>query len=319
MPDSNSRITIIQGEQTFKISFSRLLGRVHQLCPQILSSINSCISFYSDPEKKYSGPWNPFWIDPHDDEARVYLEHFNDPILENLVLMIPDKRKKLYELVLQMTHFLANYWGYDEIKTREDSFKIGRKRSRIKKWDPLPWVEEPEFKLILNQFYELRAEISPICEQLVNHLVQTYNYSYIKDFGDQKAKDLIDRAYNAKPKTALKYLNKAISFGRPTFMSYSAYSDMGDTFRYLKDFPAAIEAYSNGIEDFNAIAVNKNNSLMIRYLFCARGLCYWETKEFESAYRDLETATRGITDPKQFGPHQDMYLKAVEKLAQRRD
>lgn len=101
------------------------------------------------------------------------------------------------------------------------------------------------------------------------------------EFGDQRAKDLIDEADGElDPKRAVKLLHKALRYGRTGIQASKAYMGLGMRYEDLGDTARAIKYYTK------AIGVGGPSAIILFW----RGQLYYQRKQWKEARSDFEQA-----------------------------
>ncbi len=111
-----------------------------------------------------------------------------------------------------------------------------------------------------------------------------------EEFGDQRAKDLIDKAGDKlNPRQAIRLLNQALQYGQDGIQASKAYLDLGWLYSNLGDTENAIDCYTKSID------ACKYTPSIAHYW---RGELYYQKELWEKALDDFEQAiVLGITSP----------------------
>ena len=104
-------------------------------------------------------------------------------------------------------------------------------------------------------------------------------------FGDQRAKDLIDRNEGeTDPRRAIRRLHRALSYGRTSIQAKKAYQDLGRYYEELGNVPRAILYYTKTIELGEVLDIPSVPALYWR------GILYYQRGDWQSACRDFARA-----------------------------
>lgn len=218
--------------------------------------------------------------------------------LQTLIRQVPIKAAHLQRINVQLMDWLVQFFGFKKLPQEDAYIKIGRKRFRIKKGEPLSWQEDPEFQQKLNELKILFEDIQAIEISLADELFKEYNYSRISDMGSQRAKNLIDKSYAASTKQAIKYLKKAISYENQTFMAYKACNSLADIYLGEGQYDLAVENYTQAIQAIEAVTLNPNQ--WAKKLYLLRGLAYTKLGQMKHGIHDIQNGLEGLEEPEKY-------------------
>lgn len=306
-------ITININGRISTFSKAELPSNLHSEIRVLLEAIRRSVSFFSSPQKNKLGrhPMRKVYFD-----IEPYLKYIDDNVLRELCSQAANQRKIMDETNLKLFETIAVFLGYGDSVTKEVADKIGRKRDRMKKGEIPPWVDLPHFSDDLKKLTSAQSTIERLEPLIVERLISVYDYSYIKHFGNDQAKTLIRSAESVKPTTAIRYLQKAISYGEPTYMSYRAHLAMGQNYWYLGNYKATVDSLSTSIEHFKLATVNMYSPKRMRIPLLFRGLSYIKLGNNELAIEDLRAATQEPIEELVWLPYKKEFEEALSFLAQ---
>jgi tetratricopeptide (TPR) repeat protein len=126
------------------------------------------------------------------------------------------------------------------------------------------------------------------------------------EFGDQRAKDIIDVAYEEPdPHRAIKLLHRALKYGDTGIQASKAYGELGRLYEDLGDITQAITYYTRAIE----VGVPE------AYEFFWRGQLFYQLGQWEAARHDFEQALafeKGFFSPER--EQAQCYLAEIEQI-----
>lgn len=258
MMNSDERITMVteHGKDIY-INYSSLPQHIHTDTASIVKMIDLSIDFFFGQDKNKTTPKFTHQKSSRRTHILLFSKHVHDDELRLLCETVFAARRELEEINDKLYLLIAGFLNIKKIPAPNEFDKIARKRHRLKEKD-IPWQESPEYVQLYDKLLNLKERVVTINEQIVARLVNLYDFQCVISLGDQKAKSLIDRSYNAKPKKALEYLEKALSYGQPTFMSYKAYSSKGDIHKQAGEFNLAIDDYSTAMAHLRESTINCN-------------------------------------------------------------
>lgn len=159
--------------------------------------------------------WHPWLLFPIGLEPVI--PHLNDKHLQNLGLTFCQIDKRFYQQIQEWAVALARFFGY-EVPPTETVYKRITRRRRSYQENEIPvWMLQVEFQNLALQLQEIIKASEAVTAQIIEHRKEAYpDHVTPEQLGDQRAKDLIDRA-NEQPgisaQQAIKLLKRALRYG----------------------------------------------------------------------------------------------------------
>jgi len=255
-----------------------------------------CVRFYSDkkvfPQKEVSGLWSPW----HRLSSLVSLLQECVPQLP-LTLQEPCRSlivqaDRLEALNERWGQALANYLHIPVSAAGMDYPRLRKKLdNRRRRAGPI-WLTQANFQQLLAETQAIASATEEAWLQLRRNLMGTYPHLVVTDadFGDQRAKDLIDLAVGeSNPRKAIKLLQRALRYGQTGIQASKAYLVLGNQYADLGDVDQAIASYSRSVEAW------RDPLPMAIYW---RGELYFRQNRRDEARRDFERVLEfGIWSP----------------------
>jgi tetratricopeptide (TPR) repeat protein len=225
------------------------------------------------------------------------------------------------ELDNQFVALIAEFFGLPAPQTQRDRRKLMRKMGKYGSTGGPVWAAQPEYQRLAEQSRQAFAAVEEIKQRIDDRLVylismtddsedaqlptpiavparrllrprnwdptysqpQTIELGEIskEEFGDQRAKDLIDAADGElDPKRAIQLLHRALRYGRTGIQASKAYQGLGMRYEELGDTARAIKYYTKAMEAWHPSAI----------LFFWRGELYYQRGQWTEARNDFEQA-----------------------------
>lgn len=225
------------------------------------------------------------------------------------------------ELDNQFVALIAEFFGLPAPQTQRDRRKLMRKMGKYGSTGGPVWAAQPEYQRLAEQSEQAFAAVEEIKQQIDDRVAQLLSVASSssedtqppfavpdvrlrrprnwnptqsiqlqeftefeisdEEFGDQRAKDLIDAADGElDPKRAIQLLHRALRYGRTGIQASKAYQGLGMRYEELGDTARAIKYYTKAMEAWHPSAI----------LFFWRGELYYQRGQWTEARNDFEQA-----------------------------
>jgi tetratricopeptide (TPR) repeat protein len=240
-----------------------------------------CEQFYSSDEliPDLSVTWTPW--------AGTYYEDFSsriaDETLREIVHSLVVHSNQVVHLNDQLAVTFRDYFGRQKPASLEEDFSFAREINEHRKSVGPSWLEEPGIVELVQKTQNLRLTIQELKPLLERELNRVYGHLVVtkEQFGDQRAKDLIDQAegeFNLH--RAIKLLVEALEYGDTGIQASKAHLGLGMRYEELNEYDKAIEHYTKAMDALEPFS---------RVLYW-RGRLYYEQGQWDEARKDLEQA-----------------------------
>ena len=174
---------------------------------------------------------------------------------------------------------------------------------------------QSQFQILAEETQKLVAQIQSLAPEINRRLMQTYSHlsHFIvsdEEFGDERAKDLIDRAImQSNPKRAIELFQRALNFGQKGIQASKAYIGLGMQHEDRGNIDQAIEYYTQAIEAW------KPTSLLHFW----RGRLYARQKRWDEARHDLESALSFSSEGRLRSPEYEQAKELLDRIVHRNE
>lgn len=247
--------------------------------------------------------WHPWSFSPVGLEPFVSL--LTDKKLQDLILAFGQIDEQFRQHMQEWAIALANFFDYTVPPTETVYRKIIRKRRAYQESQTPVWMLQVEFQNLSLQLQEIVKTSETMTLQIMEQIRRVYQeYETPEALGDQRAKDLIDRA-NEQPgisaQQATKLLKKALRYGTTGIQASKAYMRLAMWYEDLGDTAKAIEHYG--------LSMNAWREYPYAYFVCGR--LYHEQQRYTEALNSIRKALEFPLD--EWGEVED-YEKAKQLL-----
>lgn len=271
-----------------------------------------CLNFYSANKLGRDLPsmWHP-WHYPRHTGYDEEIPHITNEGLRELFRLLRIELEKLDDLNVYWSKALANYFKVSQPQTLSEMESFARKINSHRRRKGPTWLEETNCQELFTRTRPVISRIENLLLQIDGAISQEYGHLLVtgKDFGDQRASDLIDKADATTPKTAIKLLQKALTFGTTGIQASKAYFGLGMRYEDVGNIELAIENYSKAIQAYKSFG-------MVHFW---RGRLYYQQQKWIEARADFEKALsfsveNGLPSPEKEEARR--YLEELSKLSQ---
>lgn len=168
--------------------------------------------------------------------------------------------------------------------------------------------------MLAEEMQKLIVRVQRVAQETDERILQAYPHIPLisdEEFGDERAKDLIDRGVaQSNPKKAIKLFQKALSYGQKGIQASKAYLCLAMVYEDEGDIAQAIEYYTQAIQ-----AWKEPTSMMYFW----RGRLYYQQGQWERARHDFKSALAFPPEEKLFSPEYQQaqeFLKKIEASAE---
>lgn len=210
-----------------------------------------------------------------------------DDAIRELCQSLVIQSQKLDELNEQWGQALASFLKLPPPRSESDLIQLRKRLDAYRKKNGAAWASREEFQPLVEQTRQVAEDAEQIWPQLHSQLLQVYPHTYgdlvktHEGFGDQRAKDIIDRAYEVDAQSAVRLLQSALRYGHTGIQASKAYRELGNRYHELGDAERAIENYTKSLE-----AWEEPNWMALFY----RGELYYQQGRWKEAREDLQRA-----------------------------
>ena len=219
------------------------------------------------------------------EDEPLYFSNIHDAPLKNMFEQYSIEREKLIQLNMQWTKMLLQFLHlpfpkhlreWDEFRQQIDEHRAKHGAS---------WMELSKSQWLATEMQQLITIINEQNSKINKRMVKVYSDLIItdEDFGDQRAKDLIDMTEgipDSHPEEAIKLLNEALTYGETGIQASKAYLGLGMRYEDLNEIDTAIENYTKSLE------ADKPFSICLFW----RGKLYFQQGKWLEAESDFEQA-----------------------------
>ncbi len=278
----------------------------------ILGFPNICYRFYIADKlpSEIRDIWSP-WGGGVGMENPDFSVDIPDQELRELVHKLVVESNKLVHINARWLTALADYFQKPIFSSLQERFAFSRKINRHRRKHGTSWISEPqiqgllqETKVVIEAVEALKLPIEERLEEVYGHLIVTN-----EEFGDQRAKDLIDSAEgvpDSNPRKAIKLLQKALKYGGMGIQASKAYLGLGMRYEDLGEIVGAIEYYTKSMETLEPFS----------FAYFWRGRLYYEQGLWDKAQADFEQALSPENGELDFMDHKEAedYLRKIENM-----
>lgn len=271
-----------------------------------------CLNFCSASKLGEDLPstWHP-WHYPSHTGFDPLIPQITNKGLRELFRLLRIELEKLDDLNVYWLKALANYFKISLPQTLSEMESFARKINFHRRRKGPTWLEETNCQALFTRTRPVISRIESLLLQIDDFISQEYGHLLVtgKDFGDQRASDLIDKADAASSKKAIKLLQKALTYGTMGIQASKAYFGLGMRYEDLGNIELAIENYSKAIQAYKSFG-------MVHFW---RGRLYYQQQKWIEARADFEKALsfsveNGLPSPER--EEAERYLEELKKLNQ---
>ncbi len=256
-------------------------------------------------------------------ELREIIAQVDDEELRALLEALEAQATRVVELNGRFVEVVARYLGLPVPQSQEERRQFSERMNQYKlpqdeamlnqpesrSWNPV-WAAQADYCELVRQSYVLFRECEAIVRRIYARRVALLEAirdedrtppemeerlarlmewdmpagTILEDFGDQRAKDLIDMAGDGKEKRSVALLQRALRYGKTGIQAAKAYLRLGMHYDDAGDINRAIGYYTK------AIAACKGPFVDALYL---RGKLYYRQERWAEAAEDMERALAG--------------------------
>lgn len=233
---------------------------------------------------KDSEIWLP-WRGMHKETLANSISKITDPSLKDLFQKFDTERSNLYQLNEKWTLLIIKYFDIP-VPVKIDEWNNFRKTiDKHRKLNGASWMNLPESKSYAKEMKLIRENINHLKVKIDKQMTIVYGdiFTIDEDFGDQRAKDLIDMTEgipDSQPEEAIKLLTEALTYGETGIQASKAYLGLGMRYEDLNDIDKAIENYTKSLD------ANKPFSICLFW----RGKLYFQQGKWPEAKSDFKQA-----------------------------
>ncbi len=255
----------------------------------ILGFAEECYRFYTERGRRDDLPDAWPWSSKGNNTNHLQwlIPHISDETIRELCQSLAVQAQILDDTNDEWGQALAGFFMMPMPRTESDFRKLRQKLDNYRKKRGAEWVARTEFQPLTAKSQRVAKNIEQIWLQLHARLQQVYNQLYAdllitrEGFGDQRAKDLVDKSMDKYPREAISLLEQALSYGRTGIQAQKAYVELGNRYQQLGDTGRAIENYTNSLA-----AWREPNWMALFH----RGELYYQQHRWQEARSDFERA-----------------------------
>jgi tetratricopeptide (TPR) repeat protein len=255
-----------------------LVGSVEGRNAGIMTSYRFLVGgSYDEP-----GHWHPWSFFPVNLEPLISL--LNDSELQGLILAYCQIDERFRQHLREWAITLAHYTNYKAPTAEAFYRRIARKRRAYKEEQIPDWMSQTEFQSLSTQLHEIVKASETMTVRIMKQIRKAYpDYVSPGELGDQRAKDLIDRA-NEQPgisaQQAMKLLKKALRYGTTGIQASKAYMRLGMLYEDIGDINQAIKYYDLSLKAWKEYP----------YAYFVCGKLYYQQSEYTEAINNIRKA-----------------------------
>ncbi len=270
-----------------------------------------CSQFYIGEtiNKELPRIWTPWGsIRGRCESFESYVLNVPDVELREMLLILIQELRKLDDLNERWAEAFVQFFEMPMPENYQEWEKFRRKIDRYRKANGPGWLAVPVCRQLAAQTQQVVAAIAQFKPHIDQKLSQLYGHILITDeeFGDQRAKDLIDEAEGELDHhKAINMLKRALRYGQTGIQASKAYMYLGMRYEDLGDADQAIAHYSQALAAWEPFAL----------LYFWRGQLYYQRGQWPEAKDDLEKAVAGdLSSPEDEQARE--YLADIDKRLQ---
>lgn len=246
---------------------------------------SNCYRFYTD-RKPLKGipptwPWNTKGDALR--ELQMWMPYLRDSTIREVCQSLAVQAEILDQVNDEWSQALARFLALPPPQSEANLIQLRRMIDAYRKKNGAAWAAHEEFRPLVAKSRQLAEDIEKLWLQLEARLDQVYPGVLLKpgEFGDQRAKDMIDKAEGLDPPEAITLLKRSLRYGRTGIQASKAYHELGRLYKELGDADRAIENYTKSLD-----AWRKPNPMAL----FRRGELYYQRGQWTEARSDFERA-----------------------------